>query len=103
MTPIEAMARAHWHRRDDVEGFMPWEELQPETRASDVADMRAALLALCEVELPEEAKIEGAKEMTSDPEAIRLYSRAVTRPFRAVLRSIASESPEGQTTVGADG
>jgi hypothetical protein len=45
MTPIEAMAKAHWAESENCQ----WEHLLPEDRAHMVAMMRAALLALAEV------------------------------------------------------
>jgi len=89
MTPIEAMAKAHWHRCDHVKGFMPWDELLPETRAYDIEDMRAALLALAAADLPFEVIAAGAHWASPDIQDQR--TAYVEASFRAMLRSIASE------------
>lgn len=48
MTPLEAMAKAYWENR----GSLPWDGLTPALKKQELDDMRAALIALGETELP---------------------------------------------------
>jgi hypothetical protein len=94
MTPIEAMAKAHWAESENCQ----WEHLLPEDRAHMVAMMRAALLALAEVELPESAKHAGtrggfAAMMAMDDHKTFEDARPVVSEhvFRAIIRSLAED------------
>jgi hypothetical protein len=76
MTPIEAMARAFWEKdglkiNDQIEN---WRDIEP--------NMRAALLALADVELPKGVSQAGGFAMDGLDEKAELA-------FRAMLRSIA--------------
>jgi len=79
------MAKAHWEA--DTGHDVPWEDLHPDSQALDFKRMRAALLALAEVELPRAAVVTtGPLGMTTSPQDRRLI-------FSLILRSIAEDQP----------
>jgi hypothetical protein len=71
MKPIEKMAEAAWHRAYGAR----WEELTEHTRNEKISDMRAALMALAEADLPR--AVQGRE--------LSIMDHAV---FRAMLRTI---------------
>jgi hypothetical protein len=83
MKPLEVMAKAHWADSENT----AWESLLAEDRAHMVNMMRAALLALAEVELPEAALSRGLIAMACAKD------HAPEETFRAMLRAIA-EAPD---------
>jgi len=89
MTPLEAMAKAEQER---LPGATPWKELPEHARREYVDDMRAALLALAEAELPWEQIQSGdaayyAVAQTKGGDR----ATAITNQFRAICRAIAEE------------
>jgi hypothetical protein len=87
MTPIEAMAKAY-HENDNEDG-RKWSELRPEIQAADIADMRAALLALAEMEL-DDMMVDEAPGMIwgTSGDLINM----ATNNFRAICRALAEQS-----------
>jgi hypothetical protein len=82
------MAKAHWEA--DTGHDVPWEDLHPDSQALDSKRMRAALLALAEVELPDEAIRMGANPYFDEK---LLAEEATAQCFRAMLRTIAEDQP----------
>ena len=89
MTPLEMVAKARWESR--AEGNFPhrWEDFTDEGRKAHMEDMRAALLALAEADLPEtitEIGISAYDEKAVSPmELVAGFNQA----FRAMCRAIA--------------
>ena len=80
LSPLEVMAKAHWEaNRHDVPR---WEGLTLDSREDDLVQMRAALLALAECELPLEIPLNQYVSMTTN------------EVFKAMLRAIANEGKE---------
>lgn len=90
MTPLEAMARAHWEKTQMAFGSHSWEESPDEDRVRCMDEMRAVLLALAEAELPEEA-LKCSLGTSKHTKQAMFESRMDLRPmiFRAVCRAIA--------------
>jgi hypothetical protein len=80
MKPIEKMAAAYISA-----GISPkyWDELSPQNQLAIAACMRAALLALAEVELPESIPVRGFGSWQNSQHH---------EHFRAILRHLAEES-----------
>jgi len=87
MTPLEIAAKARWESR--AEGNFPhrWEDFTDEGRKAHMEDMRAALLALAEEELPKEVlTITGPAGWHVDMD----HRRCI---FRIIVRAIAEDRP----------
>lgn len=83
MKPLEIMAKAAFERQ----GGFRWEDYHL-TQVQVIKDMRAALLALAEVELPESV-------VATDEVNLAMCEEDAESAFRAIIRSIASSDREG--------
>lgn len=86
LKPIEAMAKAHW----ETFAFPSWEETPEDIKLRCLQRARAALLALAEADLPDEAIRMGANPYFNEK---LLSEEATAQCFRAMLRTIAEDQP----------
>jgi hypothetical protein len=86
MTPLEAMAKAHWEA--SPASVPPWEKLTPNCQSEDIARMRSALLALAKAELPHRMEDDMGRALYPN-ERDGMYRDA----FRLMIRAIAEEEP----------
>ncbi len=88
MTPLEIAAKARWEARNAGFGEY-WEELTKREQREEYDDMRAGLLALAEVELPEDVMKSGRDALLHEREWRISEAVQAREAFRAMLRSIA--------------
>ncbi len=100
---LEAMAKAYWDCSVKVVAMVDpghdwrWEAQKEDTKRKCIFHMRAALLALSEVELSHASLADGCYGIWPNPNQIladkdeRFPSARVQQSFRAIIRSLAEE------------
>lgn len=85
MSPLEVMAKAVWDRFSG--GRIPWEEVGERAREGMLGDMRTAVLALAEAELPQRME---------DPRGVGVYPHERDGMYRDAFRSMLRSIAEGK-------
>ena len=93
MTPLEIAAKAYWEKRQEPKPF-PWEQQTAAFRQREVEQIRAALLALANMDLPDSVVQAGADAIERASHyggASDEYEAKVA--FDAMCRAIARDRP----------
>ncbi len=90
MTPLEFMAKTAWEAENKT---TPWDHVSDLSQGKLKGYMRLAMLALAEIDLPEEHSAAAYAPLSTRDQA-HIDSDALMVAFKAMCRSIA-ETPHG--------